>query len=121
MLRKAKVPSLRRQIARERRSKRTKTSGILESSLGLSEHPRDPHYVDESWTIGRSAMGDCAFESRVTTHSTFLGHPGMKPAVRFAGWIQLINATRSLNISAGVWKPSVLRGLWFSCLAIALS
>ena len=35
--------------------------------------------------------------------------------------IQLVNATRSLNISAGVWKPSVLLGLWFSCLAIALS
>ena len=35
--------------------------------------------------------------------------------------IQLVNATRSLNISAGVWKPSVLRGLWFNCLAIALS
>ena len=39
----------------------------------------------------------------------------------FGGRIQLINATDSLNISAGVWKPSVLRGLSFNCLAIALS
>src|SRR5690606_1381142 len=38
-----------------------------------------------------------------------------------SGWIQLINATHLLNISAGVWKPSVLRGLSFNCLAIALS
>lgn len=36
-------------------------------------------------------------------------------------WIQPIDATDSLNISAGVWKPSVLRGLSFNCLAIALS
>jgi len=36
-------------------------------------------------------------------------------------WIQPVNATRSLNISAGVWKPSVLRGLWFNCRAIAFS
>ena len=35
--------------------------------------------------------------------------------------IQLVNATHSLNISAGVWKPSVLRSLSFNCLAIALS
>ena len=39
----------------------------------------------------------------------------------FAGRIQPVNATHSLNISAGVWKPSVLRGLSFNCLAIALS
>jgi len=32
---------------------------------------------------------------------------------RYRRWIQPLNATRSLNISAGVWKPSVLRGLWF--------
>lgn len=38
-----------------------------------------------------------------------------------AGRIQPINATDSLNISAGVLKPSVLRGLSFNCLAIALS
>jgi len=37
------------------------------------------------------------------------------------GRIQPVDATHSLNISAGVWKPSVLRGLWFNCLAIALS
>jgi len=35
--------------------------------------------------------------------------------------IQPVDATHSLNISAGVWKPSVLRGLSFNCLAIALS
>jgi hypothetical protein len=35
--------------------------------------------------------------------------------------IQPVNATHSLNISAGVRKPSVLRGLSFNCLAIALS
>ncbi len=35
--------------------------------------------------------------------------------------IQPVDATDSLNISAGVWKPSVLRGLSFNCLAIALS
>ena len=35
--------------------------------------------------------------------------------------IQLVNATDSLNISAGVLKPSVFRGLSFNCLAIALS
>jgi hypothetical protein len=40
---------------------------------------------------------------------------------RFGGRIQLVNATHSLNISAGVLKPSVLRGLSFNCLAIALS
>ena len=39
----------------------------------------------------------------------------------FAGRIQPVDATDSLNISAGVWKPSVLRGLSFNCLAIALS
>lgn len=40
-----------------------------------------------------------------------------------ANWwrIQLVNATDSLNISAGVLKPSVLRGLSFNCLAMALS
>lgn len=35
--------------------------------------------------------------------------------------IQPVDATHSLNISAGVWKPSVVRGLSFNCLAIALS
>ena len=35
--------------------------------------------------------------------------------------IQPVDATHSLNISAGVWKPSVFRGLSFNCLAIALS
>ena len=35
--------------------------------------------------------------------------------------IQRVDATDSLNISAGVWKPSVLRGLSFNCLAIASS
>ena len=40
----------------------------------------------------------------------------------FKDWrIQPVNATHALNISAGVWKPSVLRGLSFNCLAIALS
>ena len=33
----------------------------------------------------------------------------------------LVNATDSLDISAGVLKPSVLRGLSFNFLAIALS
>lgn len=37
------------------------------------------------------------------------------------GRIQPVDATDSLNISAGVLKPSVLRGLSFNCLAIALS
>ena len=40
---------------------------------------------------------------------------------RFRRRIQPVDATHSLNISAGVWKPSVLRGLSFNCLAIALS
>ena len=48
-----------------------------------------------------------------------------RPRVRVLGRcrrrIQLVNATDSLNISAGVLKPSVLRGLSFNCLAIALS
>ena len=35
--------------------------------------------------------------------------------------IQPFDAMPSLNISAGVRKPSVLRGLSFNCLAIALS
>jgi hypothetical protein len=35
--------------------------------------------------------------------------------------IQPVNATHWLNISAGVRKPSVFRGLSFNCLAIALS
>lgn len=39
----------------------------------------------------------------------------------FAGWIQPVIATHSLNLSAGVWKPSVLRGLSFNCLGIELS
>ena len=38
-----------------------------------------------------------------------------------AGRIQPVSATQSLNISAGVWKPSVLRGLSFNFRAIALS
>lgn len=38
-----------------------------------------------------------------------------------AGRIQPVGATHSLNRSAGVWKPSVLRGLSFNCLAIELS
>ena len=46
---------------------------------------------------------------------------GDKTKAKVALRIQLVNATRSLNISAGVWKPSVLRGLWLNCLAIALS
>ena len=38
------------------------------------------------------------------------------------GWrIQPVGATHSLNLSAGVLKPSVLRGLSFNCLAIELS
>jgi hypothetical protein len=41
--------------------------------------------------------------------------------VRFALRIQPVDATHSLNIAAGVWKPNVLRGLSFNCLAIALS
>jgi len=40
---------------------------------------------------------------------------------RFSRRIQSVNATDSLNISAGVLKPSVLRGRSFNCLAIALS
>jgi hypothetical protein len=39
----------------------------------------------------------------------------------YVGRIQPVIATHSLNRSAGVWKPSVLRGLSFNCLAIALS
>jgi len=39
----------------------------------------------------------------------------------YAGRIQPVIATHSLNRSAGVWKPSVLRGLSFNCLAIELS
>jgi CheY-like chemotaxis protein len=35
--------------------------------------------------------------------------------------IQLVNATVWLNISAGVWKPSVFLGLSFNCLANPLS
>jgi hypothetical protein len=35
--------------------------------------------------------------------------------------IQPVIATHSLNRSAGVWNPSVLRGLSFNCLAMALS
>jgi hypothetical protein len=41
--------------------------------------------------------------------------------VSFEGRIQPVIATHSLNRSAGVWKPSVLRGLSFNCLAIELS
>jgi len=40
---------------------------------------------------------------------------------RSRGRIQPVNATHSLNFSAGVRKPSVLRGLPFNCLAMALS
>jgi CRP-like cAMP-binding protein len=40
---------------------------------------------------------------------------------RYDRRIQPVDATHSLNISAGVWKPSVLRGLSFNCRAIALS
>ncbi len=40
---------------------------------------------------------------------------------RYRRRIQPVDATHSLNISAGVWKPSVLRGLSFNCLAMALS
>jgi hypothetical protein len=43
------------------------------------------------------------------------------PSVRNNRRIQPFDATHSLNISAGVWKPSVLRGLSFNCRAIALS
>ena len=38
-----------------------------------------------------------------------------------SGRIQPVDATHSLKISAGVWMPSVLRGLSFNCLAIGLS
>ena len=44
-----------------------------------------------------------------------------EPSVSCPGRIQPVDATHSLNISAGVWKPSVLRGLSFNCRAIALS
>ena len=38
------------------------------------------------------------------------------------GWrIQPVNATHWLNISVGVWKPSVFLGRSFNCLAMALS
>lgn len=53
----------------------------------------------------------------------FLGTSGMVEQDDSDTWwrIQPVNATHSLNISAGVRKPSVLRGLSFNCLAIALS
>jgi hypothetical protein len=35
--------------------------------------------------------------------------------------IQPVDATVWLNISASVWKPRVFLGLWFNCLATALS
>jgi hypothetical protein len=55
-------------------------------------------------------------------------HSGSWPAAlaptlsgRLQWRIQLVNATVWLNISAGVWKPSVFLGLLFNCLANPLS
>ena len=45
----------------------------------------------------------------------------MTAEVRSRRRIQPVIATHSLNRSAGVWKPSVLRGLSFNCLAIEFS
>lgn len=39
----------------------------------------------------------------------------------YVGRIQPVDATVWLNISAGVWKPSVFLGLSFNCLAKPLS
>jgi hypothetical protein len=36
-------------------------------------------------------------------------------------WIQLVDATVRLNISAGVWKPRVFLGPSFNLLATALT
>ena len=41
--------------------------------------------------------------------------------VKFQGRIQRVDATVRLNISAGVWKPSVFLGLSFNWLANRLS
>ena len=45
----------------------------------------------------------------------------MSIIVRFRRRIHLVDTTHSLNISAGVWKPSVLCSFSFSCLAAELS
>ena len=58
-----------------------------------------------SWTNWLGSLGGHLFDQKVSLRRR----------------IQPVDATDSLNISAGVWKPSVLRGLSFNCLAIALS
>lgn len=57
----------------------------------------------------------------MNSHHLWMSEIQMIRLVNRRGRIQPVDAKHSLNISAGVWKPSVLRGLSFNCLAIALS
>jgi len=50
-----------------------------------------------------------------------VGYPASTLNSSSEGRIQPVDATVWLNISAGVWKPRVFLGLWFNCLATALS
>jgi len=67
--------------------------------------------VPASITIAQAALESAWGESGLARNGNNL----------FGRRIQPVDATHSLNISAGVWKPSVLRGLSFNCRAMALS
>lgn len=69
------------------------------------------------WTVDRSL--DPLHSERLVIAGA--KHQPQPRDVRYQRRIQPVDATHSLNISAGVWKPSVLRGLSFNCRAIALS
>ena len=74
-----------------------------------------------SYTVtGIPAGGGAAVGCPATAPATTCTVSGLTNGVTYRR-IQPVDATHSLNISAGVWKPSVLRGLSFNCLAMALS
>jgi homospermidine synthase len=72
------------------------------------------------WRFDRLSDGWGNLGNLVSAHSSTVDWEVVSN-VRSWRRIQPVDATDSLNISAGVWKPSVLRGLSFNCRAIALS
>jgi len=63
----------------------------------------------ESYTLS-FRLPDAAAGDRPRYAGMNVERPLLLAAIgRFGWWIQPVNATRSLNLSAGVWKPSVFR------------
>ena len=95
------------------------TSKRKESSRRLMDSYLSPTLVLEA--IVRANSSGIPFSGPGTWLTSTEGQCRELSSVRYWRRIQPVNATHWLNLSAGVWKPSVLRGLSFNCLAIALS